>query len=429
MELFLGFYFGILTAVALFNFQWYTLTKEKSYLYYAVFKCLMILLILQVTKIIVINQFILILNTTVLLVALFLFSKELLGLKDDFKAFNRIINSMILIVVLSFLYTASSGDYSIFDQPYSLVLSPLVVLGYFVYRSGFKPAIYFVASWSVALMLVGLNDLNVREIVSFYPSIPFGLIGHLVESVVLSYAIFLKTHLIIKEKEEQCEVLIHQSKLVALGQMLENIAHQWRQPLNRVSAFMVNMQVYISNKYKNEEYLIETLNQSQLQVEYMSNTLNDFTNFNNQTKEKEEFLISSVIDEVHNIIGQTLTNNNILFETKLEEDFPLYSYQSELTQVILNLIQNAQDELIKRASNNPTIKVVVHKNSISVQDNVGGIDAEVVNHIFDPYFTTKDKSSSSGLGLYMSKMILEKSFNADIEIKQSEQCTSFNIIF
>ncbi|MCF6288116.1 MAG: sensor histidine kinase [Proteobacteria bacterium] len=314
-------------------------------------------------------------------------------------------------------------------MPYSLIFFPLLLLGFVIYLKGFEPAKYYALAWGISVPMAGLSDINSFNIANFYPDIPFVRIGHIIESVILSYAISVKTNLMVKEKEAQGKILIHQAKLASMGHMLENISHQWRQPLNRISVFMINMQMHIKDKYKDEKYLPDALNQSQLQLEYMSNTLNDFTNFNKQSTDKENFSVSSVISEVHNIIGPTLEKNSILFETRILNDFSMVSYPNELAQVILNLIQNAQDALVSREVEQPVIAVIIDKNRISIQDNAGGIADEIVQQIFEPYFTTKTKASSLGLGLYMSKVILEKYCNANIELQQNKQCTSFNICF
>lgn len=429
MELFLGFYFGTLSMIILYNFHWYNVTKEKSYLYYALFKLSLILILLQLSQIIATNKFFEILNANIIFMLIFLFSKEFLSLKIFFKTINKIINYVMLFVLLCFAYSIIIGSYTIFDQPYSLILAPLILMGYFVYQRGFDPAKYYVLAWGISVLLIGLDDLNTYAIVEFYPEVPFTLMGHIIESIILSYAISLKTKLIIKEKEQQSNILIHQAKLASMGQMLENISHQWRQPLNRIAAFIVNMQAYIKGKYKNETYLIDTLNQAQLQLEYMSDTINDFTNFNRHSRDKECFLASLAIENAYDIIDKTLEKNNILFELKINNDFSINSYPSELTQIILNLIQNAQDALIKRQVNQAFIKIVIDSNKISVQDNAGGINPKIAEHIFEPYFSTKSNTSSLGLGLYMSKIILDKYFNAKIEMQQTEAYTSFDILF
>jgi signal transduction histidine kinase len=429
VEFFFGFYLGILSIIILINIHWYFITKEKSYIYYAAFKIFLVVAILQAAKIIATNPFLLTLSTTIVLILALLFSKQFLDLKKNDKHSNRLLNAGVIGLLLLFAISFSTGNYSLFELPWSLLLSPLLVVGYISYKRGFEPAKYYVIGWGLSFLLGGLGDLSKFNVVSFYPNIPFSSLGHIIESIILSYAIFVKTTLLLKEKEEQSKVLIHQSKFATIGQMLENISHQWRQPLNRVSAFMINMQMYIAEHYDKDEYLINKLDQSQLQLETMSNTINDFTGFYSQDREKEGFVISSVINQVRSIIGESLEKNNISFEINIKDDFSLHSYPNELAQVILNLVQNAQDELVKRKIEEPIIQINIDTNKISVEDNAGGVKADIADEIFEPYVTTKSKTSSLGLGLYMSKLILEKHFNANIKLIQKDQSTLFNIAF
>lgn len=429
MELFFGFYFGVILMIILHNFHWYSVTKEKSYLYYAIFKVLMILVILQSAHIIFINQFLLIFTLVAMFFIMLLFTQEFLALKNGHIIINRIVYAVMVLILVGFVYSAFTGNYAIFALPYSLVLSPFIFLGVYIYRQGFKPAGYYVIAWGLSLILVGLKDLNVFTSAEFYPNVPFDLIGGIIESIILSYAITVKTNLMAKEKEQQSKILIHQSKLASMGQMLENISHQWRQPLNRISSFIINMQVHINDKYKNDTCLSDGLSQSQLQLEYMSSTLDDFTDFNKQAKHKEAFLVSSVINSVINIVGNTLENYSISLEVENIADFSMVSYPTELSHVVLNLVQNAKEALAERKIKQPKIKIVINKNKISIEDNAGGVDAAIVDRIFEPYFTTKSKSTSLGVGLYMSKVILDKHFHAEIGLDSMQERTSFYILF
>jgi signal transduction histidine kinase len=427
--LFLGFYFGALLMIILYNFHWYSITKEKSYLYYAFFKTAMVFMMLQQSQIIPSSQFFIVLNASVIFIFILLFSKTFLALKENFRSIDTLMNFMIYFVVFIFLYSVVTGDYDIFDQPYSLILLPFVIVGCYVYQKGFKPAKYYFIAWGISISFIAIDNLKNYGLIHLDTEMTFGLIGHIIESIILSYAIFAKTNLMVKENEEQSKILIHQAKLASMGQMLENISHQWRQPLNRISTFIINMQVYLNETYKDEKYLPNTLIQTQEQLEYMSNTINDFTDFNKRSKDKEHFFASLVIDSVLTIIGQTLEKNSIAFKIEIEEDFSIYSYPNELAQVLLNLIQNAQDVLMQREIKEPIISVIIRKNSISIDDNAGGIKADIVKQIFEPYFTTKSKSTSMGLGLYMSQLIVKKYFKATIELTQSNHRTSFNIVF
>lgn len=431
MDIFLGLFFGCSLMVFLYNLHWYRLSKEKSYLYYACFQISMILVIAQTAEVLLIPPIFLILSINCVFILMLIFTKEFLDLKKNFKTLNSLINAALAFVILCLLYSFYTGDFSIYDQSYSLLFSPLILLGCWVYWSGFEPAKYYALGRGISLFLVGIYDLNRFGYLDFYSSIPFDNIGHIVQSIIFSYAIFAKTEFIIKEKEEQNKILVHQARLASMGQMIENISHQWRQPLNRISTYIINMQVHFQdgNKKNDEKYFLQALKESQLQLEYMSNTINDFTNFNRSSKDKNNFLASVVVSDVDNIIGQTLKSNSISFGIDLRDDFSIFSYQNELAQVILNLIQNSQDALLSRQIENPEIEVIIDKNRISVEDNAGGLEEGVLDQMFEPYFTTKSKSSSLGLGLYMSKIILEKYFNAHIQVRQAKQTLAFDILF
>lgn len=429
MLLFLGFYFGLLLMMLLYNLHWYNITKEESYLYYSVFKFFIILVILQSAKIVVTNQFCLILSVVILLIFILLFSQEFLELKKHFKKIYITINGVMLLFLLCFIYCVFIDDYTLFEQPYSLVLFPLVIIGCFVCRRGFKPAIYYTVAWGVSIVLVGVGDLNKFTALKFYPNVPFDLIGHIFESGILSYAISVKMNLLVKEKEQQSRVLVHQAKLASMGKMLENISHQWRQPLNRIATCIINMQVHINDNHKREGYLMDTLEQSQLQLQYMSSTINDFSQFNKRDENREFFFISSIVDDAYSIVGQTLDQNGVLFEVDVASDFSMLSYPNDLVQVILNLVQNSQDALLDHQVKKPLIKIRVDTDSVYIQDNGVGIELAVIENIFDPYFTTKRKESSLGLGLYMSKIILDKYFDATIEVESVDQSTTFKITF
>jgi signal transduction histidine kinase len=430
MALFIGLYIGVIFMVVIYNIHWYVVTKEKSSLYYSIYKTIIVLNVIIAAKILPLGEVYLITCITMLLVFIILFTIEFLGLKKDSPLTYKILWGVIALLIAGYIRSLYWHDYSIyFHQPYSLVISPLLLVGAAAHRRGNKTAKYFVLSWGVGVFLVGISDLNEFGILLFYPDIPFKLVAGILESILLSYAIFVKTHTVFKENEEQGKVLIHQSKLAASGQMLENISHQWNQPLNGISAFMINMQAHILEKNHNVEYLNQALSKVQLQLEYMADTLHDFTNFHRRDAEKETFLASTVVDSVSTIIDQTLAHKNICFDLQVNEDFSLHSYPNELSQVLLNLVQNALDEHVKRKTKNATIKIIIDKNTISVQDNAGGIDEKTAKKIFDAYFTTKDHSSSLGLGLYMCNTILNKYFQTQLELEQTQDDTTFNISF
>ena len=429
MPLFIGFYMGFIAMVVIYNLHWYVITRDKSYLYLSLYKTFVIAsaslaVFLPSAEAMIFYAF-----STVVLISLVLFVQELLELKKYIPLAHTVLNAVIAILIAGYFVCFYIDDFSAYELPFSLLLSPLIILGIIAHFRGNETARYAVITWALSLSVYAIHELHQFEIIDVYPSFPFDLLAGIIDSLILSYAIFVKTRTLFRQNEEQIKIMIHQSKLAASGQMLENISHQWQQPLNRISAYIINMQSYLLENTHKEQYLNTTLNQSQKQLEYMADTLQDFTSFHRREVEKETFMVSSVVGNVFNIIGQTLEHKGIRFESQINADFEIHSYPNELSQVLLNLAQNAQDELVRRKVENSYIKIVIDRYQISVIDNAGGMDKSTATKIFDAYYTTKNKDSSLGLGLFMCKMILNKYFQTDIKLKQYSDHTTFLICF
>lgn len=426
-DLFLGFYLGVFSIILLFNMLWYLYNKEKSYLYYFFMHLSVVLIAMDSSSIF---------ETSTILLAIaaiffsFLFTREFLNLEKYYEN----INSYFFKIAVSFctllliLYISDNAIY-IKNIPYSMIFLGFVIIAYKVYKKGFLLAKYFIIAWGVNVSIIFLLDvkrITGVELVSFdYLS----QIGNILEAVILSFALFARTSMLIDEKNEKEKMLIHQSRLASMGEMLANISHQWRQPLNRIASFIMNMQIHIMDNYKEEKFLLGKLDESQIQLEYMSNTIDDFANFYKKDKQKESFFVSSIVENSLNIISPTLKSNNINLEVNVIKDFKINSYPKELSQVILNLIQNAKDALIINNTKDANIKIEILDRKIIVQNNGDLINENIIDKIFEPYFTTKEKHKGTGLGLYMSRMILEKNMNAKISVKNQNNSVSFEINF
>ena len=358
-----------------------------------------------------------------------MFTQEFLELKKYYKKVNTYVNILIVLIILVSLYSLIFDSLIIFDVPFSLLFLPFVLLGYLTYKKGLQGAKYYVFAWGIFVLALIVSDIVKINSNQFLSDIPYVLIGNFIQAIILSFALSQKTKVLIQEQKEQEQMMIHQSRLASMGEMLVNISHQWRQPLNRVASFIMNMQIHIMDNYKKEKYLLDKLEESQEQLEYMSSTIDDFSNFYKTKKEKEEFFVSQSIENAYTIIKSSLVSNSIIIENEIINDFKVLSYSSELSQVILNLLQNAKDALIINKIQNPKIIIVVETNKIFVQDNAGGIPIDILDKIFDPYFTTKEKQDGTGVGLYMSKMILEKNFNAKISVSNKNDGARFLLEF
>jgi len=222
------------------------------------------------------------------------------------------------------------------------------------------------------------------------------------------------------ETQKQQIVLAQQTKKSALGDMIGNIAHQWRQPLNNVSLTIQYLRDNCINL--NEKEIRKDVDSCMIQLKYMSKTIDDFTNFINPRKQKEEFNLQDTFLKVFTIISAQFDDKNI--KIKEEIDFiKLVSVENELMQVIINILNNAKDAL-KDSSLERFIFINVYKEGkfvvIKIKDNAGGIDNKIINRIFEPYFTTKKENEGVGIGLYMVEEIIEKELSGTIGVKNVE---------
>jgi len=212
-----------------------------------------------------------------------------------------------------------------------------------------------------------------------------------------------------REKEKQ---LMLQSRLALMGELLSMIAHQWRQPLNVIGLIVSNLKLDLSFGDIKKDDLQKQLDKMQNIVNHLSETIDNFRRFYRNENEKSEVRLKDLINEALLIIKPILEHKNIDLKVDVECDEPVQTYPNELKQVLLNIIRNAEDILIEREISDKKIEIKAYKGEnsciIEISDNAGGIDKEIINKIFEPYFTTKDEKNGTGLGLYMSKQILER---------------------
>ena len=236
----------------------------------------------------------------------------------------------------------------------------------------------------------------------------------------------------VEKNKEQEQILMQKSKFIALGETISLIAHQWRQPISELGAIMMNIKLH----HKLNKLDFELMNKKSKEVdtllEYMSKTIDDFRTFFKPNKLKQDFNINDSIQRVIQITKPMLEEYNIKMILNIDKTITILSYQNEFEQVILNLISNAKDALMSDNIKNPTISIDVSKDesiNIKLKDNAKGIKRELISRIFDPYFTTKDDANGTGIGLYMSKIIIEKNMGGEIRVQSSEKGSCFRIVF
>ncbi len=237
-----------------------------------------------------------------------------------------------------------------------------------------------------------------------------------------------------KEQERSLEkdhLLNQKSRSASMGEMIENIAHQWRQPLNILA--LVIQDIYISGQLGtlDADKLEENYSKANNVLQYMSQTIDDFRNFLKESDSIEVFALDDIFQSIEHIMIPSLKVHNISITLPHADGLHIEGNRNEFLQVILNIIKNAQDAIISNNIKKGTIAVTATKVDskivISIQDNAGGIAPEHIDKIFDPYFTTKHKSQGTGIGLYMSKQIIEKNRDSKLSVSNTKEGANFTI--
>lgn len=237
----------------------------------------------------------------------------------------------------------------------------------------------------------------------------------------------------VENLRRQEQLLIQQSRLAAMGEMMVNIAHQWRQPLNVVGLIVQGLS-FSSRMGAIDKQEIETQTAKAMElILHMSRTIDDFRDFFSPDKAKEQFSTKEVVDKVLSLLDGDLQILQVKVDTESEENECCYveGFRNEFLQVVLNIVTNSRDALRDRKITDPKITIRLFKESghsvLTIADNAGGIDEEIMDKIFDPYFTTKGPDKGTGIGLFMSKTIIEKHMGGTLRVKNTPDGAEFRI--
>lgn len=228
------------------------------------------------------------------------------------------------------------------------------------------------------------------------------------------------------------EIVIQQSKMASMGEMINNIAHQWRQPLMEISSLLMNTEAKIKlhGNISNEE-IIDSIDKSNQVIKFMSETIDDFRNFFASTKQKDTFIVAEKISSVLNIMKLSLSTNNIKVKVIIKDNIKINGLKNEYGQVLINIISNAKDAIILNKIEKGKIIIKLYKkydkSILEIEDNAGGIPLEPKEKVFEPFFTYK-KKNGTGIGLFMSKLIIENSMNGKLQVENKNKGACFSII-
>ena len=232
----------------------------------------------------------------------------------------------------------------------------------------------------------------------------------------------------LRQKEQ---MMLAQSRMAAMGEMLAMIAHQWRQPLSSISAIAGTLTLDAAMDAYDKAFFQQRLNDIGELSQHLSSTIDDFRNFFKEDKEKHTVTLEEMVGKSLLIIEPVLVTNGIMLHRAYENSDRIETFSNELMQVILNLLKNAQEALKELSVEQPQIWIRSYSRDgyacLSIEDNAGGIPGDVIERIFEPYFSTKTKKDGTGLGLYMSKVIIEQHCSGMLQVSNSEQGALFEI--
>jgi len=422
--------FGVIISATIYNFSLYIYLKNRQYLYYSLaqFSSLLFLINLDSLFIAPFDEIfglksILFFDISQLSMLIF----SLLFLESFFKNYEGVVlEKMVKVIIVFALFDIVIAV--VFSHAFLVKLIPIFIPIFLVLSEAIAyvkhrdlPFYLIVMAWSIVVLVSLFEYFGILKLLGI--TFPFLHLAIALESILLSLAIAYKFKLLEEEKNEQKTLLFQQSRLASMGEMVSAIVHQWRQPLNTISFGLMNIKRNSVGQEKN----LRTIKKLNEQVQYMSDTIEGFRNFYNPSRIKEKFSVYQAVQNSYLIASVLLKKSNIFFSIELKDDFMLYGHQNEIEQVILNLINNAKDELIHSQIEEPIIVIVIDKGMIMVQDNGKGVKKEHRHKIFDPYFSTKE--NSDGIGLYLSQMIIEKEFLGEIYVENIEGKNSFYIKF
>ncbi|MCM0081448.1 PAS domain S-box protein [Geomonas sp. Red32] len=235
----------------------------------------------------------------------------------------------------------------------------------------------------------------------------------------------------VRELHHKEHLLLQQSRLAAMGEMIGNIAHQWRQPLNSLALQVQSLPVAFRAGVFTEQRLLETVEKAMMLIQHMSGTIDDFRNFFKPDKEKTEFHLKEVVCNALHLVEGSFKSRQIEIVVNDKEDPVVYGYPNEYSQVILNVLSNAREVIEARNVVKPRVTITMGasegRSVLTIGDNAGGIPEEIIYKVFEPHFTTKG-AQGTGIGLFMAKNIIEKNMNGRISVHNTAEGAEFTIL-
>jgi PAS domain S-box-containing protein len=236
----------------------------------------------------------------------------------------------------------------------------------------------------------------------------------------------------VEQLRQKERMLLQQNRLAAMGEMINNIAHQWRQPLNVLGLMLQQMRLFYEMDSFSAEYLDTSVTKSMGLINHMSQTIDDFRGFFKPDKEKVEFAVHEVVARTISLIEDGFKYQQIGIDLNASAQPVIFGFPNEYSQVLLNILMNARDALLERRPGAPLVTVTISREGekavVIIADNAGGIPEEILEKVFEPYFTTKGPDKGTGVGLFMSKIIIENNMGGKLTVSNSKEGAEFKVV-
>lgn len=460
-----GILFGIIIAMMIYNFTLFISTRRKLYGAYVLYLGFFVLMVASYNGYMymyflesspLLNRGLIPIYMILYMSLGIIFAQNFLELKMNHIKLYKQSQKMIFFIIIIPLILYGIGSYHYMIAGTILITTLfsgfMFYLGYVVWLKHHYWASYYLLATTAGSLGTLITALSVMSIIEYNEFTYKGVeIGIVVDSLLLSIALAERMRIVDKEKfeiqkqinieiqknKQKDERLIAQSRMAQMGEMISIIAHQWRQPLGSISATCANIRVKLeldlldfSTKEKKEEsvgFFMEKLSNVNHYVQELTMTIDDFRNFYKPNRKKNTTNTKNIVEKSIAVIGSTLTNDGIEVSINYEELQEIVVHEHELMQVLLNILKNAHDNFLQKKVKDAQIIIEVKAKSIKIIDNGGGIDEEIISHIFDPYFSTKSEKNGTGLGLYMSKTIVEEHHQGVLLAKNVDNGVCFEL--
>lgn len=445
----LAFCYGILISLILYNFFVWMSLRKKEFLYYVVFHFLFFMGIISWTGFgfeyiwshfptfnyysygIFGNLFF---AFQILFIIYYLDTKEYI---PKVTLFLKGLAYLFVFFCITSLFIQLILLYELVSIISSLIL--LLITAYLAFARKLLLALFvFIAEFilNVGNIIMVLSDMGLIDS-SFFMSY-FYVWGASFEVIIMSLALAYKYKNAESEKERERkkrlqteELLLNKEKLSMMGELLNSLVHQWRQPLSQINSIIYSIEDAYQHKELDKQRFEKYLNSIESSTNYLSYTIEDFRGFTINQNKIETFEVSQLIENIFSIIGSTFKSNCIELEVNYEKkDILISTNKNELSQVLMIILLNAKDALKEKNIQDPIATITVAKENtqtiISISNNGEKIDDSIINKIFDKHFTTKTTQEGTGLGLYIAKLIIVK-LKGEIRVVSNDQLTTFTI--